>query len=81
MRVYSWSDFPDKLQLAAEEATRESGDQNGQDAGRFVIAKVLVRQQKIDEAIIVLGQITDPSLVDGAKSYAETLLKKQGEKP
>ena len=81
MGVYSWSDFPDKLQLAAEEATRESGDQNSQDAGRFAIAKALVRQQKFDEAIVVLGQITDPSLVDGAKSYAESLRKKHGESP
>ena len=81
MAVYSWSDFPDKLQLAAEEATRESGDQNGQDAGRFAIAKALVRQQKTDEAIVVLGQITDPSLVGGAKGYIASIRKEQGGVP
>ena len=81
MGVYSWSDFPDKLQLAAEEATRESGDQNSQDAGRYAIAKALVRQKKIDEAITVLGQITDRSLADGAKSYIETIKKKHPPKP
>ena len=81
MGVYSWSDFPDKLQLAAEEATRESGDQNGQDAGRFAIAKALVRQQKTDEAIVVLDQITDPSLVDGAKGYIASIRKEHGGVP
>jgi hypothetical protein len=75
MAIYSWSDFPDKMQLAAEEVTRDAADQNGQDAGRYAIAKALVRQKKIDEAIAVLGQITDRSLAGGAKLYAESLRK------
>ena len=76
MFVYSESDFPDKLQLAAEEALYESADLNGQDARRHAIAKALLRQNKVEEAIAILGQITDPAMVGGAKSFMESIRKK-----
>ena len=79
--AYSLSDFPDKWQLAVEEACREAGDQNIQDACRFSIAKSLLKQKKFDEAIKVLGQISDPSLVAGAKGFIATIQKEHGLKP
>ncbi len=76
--TYTYCEFPDKLLLAAEEACRESSDQNGQDARRFCIAKALVQLKKVDEAIKTLEQVTDPSLVNGAKGYIATIKKEHG---
>ena len=76
--TYTFCEFPDKLLLAAEEACRESSDQNGQDARRFCIAKALVQLKKADEAIKTLEQVTDPSLVNGAKGYIATIKKEHG---